>query len=180
MSDGAQDPFRPPGRAREPEEDAVQAGAAAGQVPGDLPARLIARLIDTALLSLIGYPLNAALDLGHMFPLIQAVAIYAYFVPLDAYVGTTLGKRLLGLRVTGPKGGRPRVAQAAIRESFMLAGLVAFIPFVVGIVPFGTATTIGQVLTLIVWIAIGVTINKSPAKQGKHDALAGGTRVIKA
>ncbi len=171
-------PFQPPGRARDPDESAAQ--TAAGQIPGDLPARLIARLIDTALLSLIGYPLDAAFDLGHLFPLIQAVAIYAYSVPLDAYVGTTLGKRLLGLRVIGPTGERPRITQAAIRESFMLVGLVAFIPFVVGVVAFGTATTVGQVLTLIVWISIGVTIGKNPAKQGKHDALAGGTRVIKA
>jgi hypothetical protein len=81
--------------------------------------------------------------------------------------------------VIGATGDRPRITQAAIRESFMVVGLVAFIPFVVGVIPFDTASMVGQALTPIVWIAIGVTISKSPTKQGVHDALAGGTRVLK-
>jgi hypothetical protein len=43
--------------------------------------------------------------------------LYAYFVLLDSYAGTTVGKRILGLRVIGPSGERPSIKQAAIREA---------------------------------------------------------------
>jgi hypothetical protein len=38
---------------------------------------------------------------------------------------------------------------------------------------------VGALLYLISVVAIAVTINGSPTKQGKHDELAGGTQVVK-
>jgi uncharacterized RDD family membrane protein YckC len=38
---------------------------------------------------------------------------------------------------------------------------------------------VGGVLYLVAVIAIAVTINFSPSKQGIHDRLAGGTQVVK-
>ena len=170
MSGGPQDPFQSSdGGAPEPNEDtrmaARKAGQQAGPIPGELLPRLGARLIDTIPFSILGFALNAAFDLGLLLALIQVVVAYAYFVLLDTYVGTTVGKRLLRLRVTSPTGDRPDLKQAAIREAFILVGGVP---------------VVGSWLALLVWILIAVTINKSPTKQGKHDELAGGTRVIKA
>ena len=113
--------------------------------------------------------LTAVVELGSALPLIEGAVIYLYFVLLDTYVGTTLGKRLLRLRVTGPTGGKPEIKEAAIREGFLVVGVV------VGLVP-----VVGGVLANLLWIAVAVTISISPTKQGKHDAIAGGTRVIKA
>ena len=140
-------------------------GAAGTGTPGELGPRLGARLIDTIILAIIGLLLGFILDFGTVWLTIQAILVFAYFVLLDVYQGTTFGKRLLGLKVTGPDGDEPTIQQAAIREAFTLVGAIPFI---------------GPLLSLIAWIAIGVTINSSPTKQGKHDELAGGTRVVMA
>jgi uncharacterized RDD family membrane protein YckC len=142
----------------------LEGGAETG-TPGQLVPRLGARVIDSIVLAIVGVTLGFPLEFGWLWLVAQAVVVFAYFVLLDAYLGTTLGKQLFGLRVTGPDGGRPTIRQAAIREAFTLAGAVPFV---------------GPVLALIAWIVIGVTINASPAKQGKHDELAGGTSVVRA
>jgi len=46
---------------------------------------------------------------------------------------------------------------------------------VLGAIPFA-----GPVLALAAWIWIIITIRASPSGQGKHDTLAGGTRVVRA
>jgi uncharacterized RDD family membrane protein YckC len=70
-----------------------------------------------------------------------------------------------GLRVLGPDGGRPTLRQALIRESFTVLGAIPFA---------------GPLLALAAWIWIAATIRSSPTGQGKHDTLAGGTRVATA
>ena len=117
-----------PGGAEEPQAPAT---------PGGVLPRIVARVIDAIIL---------------------AVAVFAYFVALDVTWGTTPGKRLLGLRVTGPAGARPTAGQAAAREAFTLLGAIPFI---------------GPVLALAAWIAIVVTVAQSPQRQGAHDNLAG-------
>jgi len=67
-------------------------------------------------------------------------------------------------RERAPRGAKPDVQQAAIRNVWTLLNIVPFI---------------GGLLTLIAVIVIAVTINSSPTKQGKHDELAGGTQVVK-
>lgn len=137
----------------------------AGRTPGELLPRLGARLIDSLVLGIVGVALGFALNFTLGWVVLQAVSVFAYFVLLDAYYGATLGKRLLGLAVTGPEGGHPTIHEAAIREAFTLLGAVPYL---------------GAFLALAAWIVIGVTINASPSKQGKHDDLAGGTQVVAA
>lgn len=73
----------------------------------------------------------------------------------------------LGLRVVGPTGDEPEIKQVAIREAFIVVSAV------VGAIPY-----VGDLLGQIVVIAIAWTISNSPIKQGKHDQIAGGTRVV--
>lgn len=130
---------------------------------GELLPRFGARVVDGLILMVVGVPLGLALDFGVAWSLIYTVVIFAYFVLFDVYYGTTLGKQLLGLKVTGPAGDKPTLEQAAIREAFLLPGVIPFI---------------GGLLVLIAEIVIAVTINSSPTRQGKHDELAGGTQVV--
>jgi uncharacterized RDD family membrane protein YckC len=140
---------------------------AASQRAGALLPRLGARLIDELPFWLIYTVLGVVYDLGYAFAAVGVVVLYAYFVLLDSYAGTTVGKRLLGLRVMGPAGDRPSIKQAGIREAFiLLSGLVSVLPFV------------GQWLASLVCLAIAWTISNSLTKQGRHDQLAGGTRVV--
>lgn len=139
-------------------------GRGSAAISGDLLPRFGARLLDSLIVALVGGLLGYVLDFGALWVALQAVLVFAYFVVLDVSQGTTLGKQLLGLRVTGPDGGKPTLQQAAIREAFT----------VVGAIPFA-----GPPLSLAAWIVIAVTINASSTNQGLHDELAGGTRVVK-
>ena len=141
------------------------AGGAPAVTSGDLLPRLGARLIDSLIVAVAGGLIGYALDYGTGWLLFQAVLVFAYFVVLDVSQGTTLGKRLLGLRVVGPGGGNPTIQQAAIREAFTIVGAIPFAGFP---------------LSLVAWIVIAVTISASSTNQGLHDELAGGTRVVKA
>jgi uncharacterized RDD family membrane protein YckC len=141
----------------------VDRRAVATEAGGLLP-RFGARVIDAIIVAVVGAPLGLALDFGFGWLTLQAALVFGYFVLLDVYVGTTAGKRLLGMKVTGPDGEAPTISQAAIRESFTLLGAVPYV---------------GGLLALAAWIVIGVTINSSPTGQGKHDELAGGTRVLR-
>lgn len=143
-----------------------QAGGATGSgAPADLAPRLGARVIDAVILVILGGLLGLLLGFGFAWLVVQAVVVFGYFVLLDTTRGTTPGKQILGLRVTGPEGGSPTTGQAAAREGFVLLGAIPFA---------------GPVLALIAWIVIAVTISSSPTRQGKHDELAGGTRVVTA
>jgi uncharacterized RDD family membrane protein YckC len=134
---------------------------AASGAPG-LGARFGARLIDALVLVAIGVPVGVALDFSVTWLVGQALLVFVYFVALDVAWGTTVGKRVLGLRVAGADGGRPSVGEAAVREAFTLLGAVPFA---------------GPLLALGAWIAIGVTARSSEHGQGVHDRLAGGTSV---
>lgn len=65
-----------------------------------------------------GGVVGLAMDFSFVWLGLQALLVFVYFAVLDATIGTTLGKRLLGLRVTGPAGGIPTLGQAAAREAF--------------------------------------------------------------
>ena len=155
--------------APEPDEHARMAAAedrdTDSQTPGELLPRLGARLIDGLLLAIPNVGVVYGLDVGTGWLAPQFVLSYAYFVLLDTYVGTTVGKRLLRLRVLGPTGDRPELGQAARREAFTLLSIIQ-LPWI------GSPE-------LIAWIVIAWTANDNPARQGKHDQIAGGTRVIK-
>jgi uncharacterized RDD family membrane protein YckC len=110
-----------------------------------------------------GFALGQLLGFGYAWLAIHAGLVFAYFTLLDAYRGTTLGKRVFGLKVIGPGGAAPTLQQAAIREAFTLLGAIPFA---------------GPVLALGAWIVILLTVRSSPTRQGKHDELAGGTQVV--
>lgn len=118
-------------------------------VPAELPARAAAR--------------GRWMGFGFDWLLVGTLSILAYFTVLDTLVGATLGKRVLGLRVIGPDGGRPSLRQALAREAFTVVGAVPFV---------------GPLLAIGAWIWIARTIRANPLRQGGHDRLAGGTRVV--
>lgn len=146
-------------------EPSNHAGGPGTVVPGELLPRLAARLVDSIIVAVVGMPLGFMLNFGFVWLVLQAALVFGYFVVLDTYYGTTLGKQLVGLKVVGPDGHTVTLPQAATREAFTLLGSIPYL---------------GPLLALVAWIIIAVTINGSPTKQGKHDELAGGTQVVKA
>jgi uncharacterized RDD family membrane protein YckC len=104
---------------------------------------------------------------------VLSFAAFVYFVYFETQQeGSTVGKKLLKLKVVGAQGGVPRVDESAKRNIWMLVGVLAWLPiFFLGF------------LLAIVWlglaIAIAVTVNSDPRNQGWHDKFAGGTTVVK-
>ena len=96
-------------------------------VPAELPARFAARAIDVLVLVAIDVGLGLVIGFGFDWLAIGTAVVLGYFVLLDALAGATLGKLALGLRVTGPDGGKPSVRQALIREAFSVVGAVPFV-----------------------------------------------------
>jgi uncharacterized RDD family membrane protein YckC len=136
----------------------------AAPVPAELPARLAARALDVLVLVALDVGLGRLIGFGFDWLLLGSALVLAYFALLDATLGATPGKLALGLRVVGPDGGRPSLRQALIREAFTVVGAIPFL---------------GPLLALAAWGWILGTIRANPLRQGKHDQLAGGTRVIK-
>lgn len=133
-------------------------------VPAELPRRLVARAIDVVGVAALGGGLGAAMGFGFDWLIAAAAIVLVYFAGFDAAVGGTPGKLVLGLRVVGPGGDRPSTWQALRRESFTLLGAIPFV---------------GPLLAIAAWVLIALSIRASPLRQGKHDLLAGGTRVIR-
>jgi uncharacterized RDD family membrane protein YckC len=129
-----------------------------------LGSRFAARGVDAAILIAFDVGLGQFIGFGFDWLGLAALAVLIYFAGCDAAFGATPGKRLLGLKVLGPGGGRPTVGQATVRESFTLLGAVPFA---------------GPILALIAWGWIVVTIRSHPLGQGRHDILAGGTRLVR-
>jgi uncharacterized RDD family membrane protein YckC len=139
-----------------------------GAQPGTLGARFLARVIDGLLVGITAFLLALIFGVESnilVTGLFSGVLMFIYFVALEVTQGTTLGKKLLGLYVNGPGGAaKPDLQQSAIRNSFTLLPVIPYI---------------GGLLAFVAYVVIGVTINGSPTKQGKHDELAGGTQVVK-
>ena len=71
-----------------------------------------------------------------------------------------------------PQGGIPTIDESAKRNSWMLVGVLAwlpvfFLPLFLGFIWIGLA------------VSIAVTINSDPRNQGWHDKFAGGTSVVR-
>ncbi|AUX34533.1 MULTISPECIES: RDD family protein [Sorangium] len=136
----------------------------ASPVPAELSSRIAARGIDVLLLAAMDVGLGQLIGFGFDWLLLGSALVLAYFTLLDAAAGTTPGKLALGLRVVGPDGGRPSLKQALLREAFTIVGSIPLL---------------GPLLALAAWTWIALTIRSSPLRQGKHDLLAGGTRVVR-
>ena len=131
--------------------------------PALLPSRLAARAIDVAVVAAVDAGLGRLLGFGFDWLVLAALVVMGYFTLQDWLAGATIGKALLGLKVIGPDGGNPSLVASLKREAFLLLGSIPFI---------------GPLLALGAWAWIMVSIRKSPLAQGKHDMLAGGTRVV--
>src|SRR5438128_2124016 len=92
-----------------------------------LAPRVAARTVDFAVLALIGMGIGGATGFGYGWLAAELVLVVAYFVGLDTLRGATVGKSLVGLRVTGVDGDcPPTVAEAAKREAFVVVGAIPF------------------------------------------------------
>jgi uncharacterized RDD family membrane protein YckC len=165
-----------PQSARYGETESYSPPPAGNQEPGSLGLRFAARVIDHVIVAVVAFALAFILNLvfhywgGGLIAIINgaisALLTFVYFVALETSRGATIGKKLVGLSVHGAGGAvRPTVQQSATRNAWTLFSIIPFL--------------IGTVLALISVIAIAVTINNSPTKQGIHDKLAGGTQVLK-
>ncbi|MGE2720709.1 RDD family protein [Mycolicibacterium celeriflavum] len=142
--------------------------AGGGAQPGGLLLRWLARLIDGILVGIVSWLLAFVTDSASNIMVtgfFTGGLMFVYFLAFEAGMGSTPGKKLLGLSVRGPGGApKPTAAQAAIRNSWTLLPIIPFV---------------GGLLGVIAIIVIAVTISGSATKQGKHDELAGGTQVVK-
>ncbi|MFD4369126.1 RDD family protein [Rhodococcus sp. NPDC058521] len=144
-------------------------------LPGELAPRLGARIIDGLIVGIptgiVTFFLSYSLGLigGVIGALLTAAATIGYFVFLETTRGQTLGKKIVGLRVVGPDGGLPTPKQSLIRNAFYGITVLGSIPFL------GLLFNLAGLAFIIL---IAVTISKNPLRQGKHDELAGGTRVV--
>lgn len=140
-----------------------------GQKPGGLGRRFWARLFDGVLAGIVAFALSVFV-FSDDYPflvtgLFSGVLTFGYFVLFEVTQGATPAKRLLGLAVRGPDGvSKPTLRESATRNAFTVLAVVPFL---------------GGLLAFVAYVVIAVTISGSPTKQGKHDVLAGGTRVIR-
>ncbi|MFC9893023.1 RDD family protein [Nocardia sp. NPDC127579] len=138
--------------------------------PADLGVRIGARVIDTLIVLIpINIILRVVYGSGSGFfvgvSVLGAIALTLYFVLMETQQGTTLGKKLLGLRVLGP-GGAPKVtAEQSLKRNLYT---------IVYVVP-----CLGQIASIALMIYMMITLSQDPNKQGWHDKFAGGTQVVK-
>lgn len=91
-----------------------------------------------------------------------ALLWFIYRAGTDA-TGGSLGKRLLGLRIVGPRDRRPGLGAGATRNLWGLSALLpTFLPPVVG-----------NTLAVGVSVVVAITIARDPVERGWHDRLAG-------
>lgn len=124
--------------------------------------RVLAVIIDSIIIGIVFYPILHA-----MFPTrtimmsefdssyvndpasgVRSVVLMIYSILMLHYYDATIGKRMLGLKVTSVDGKKPAVLDIVIRE------------------------TIGKFLSAIVFGIGFITVGVDPKKQGWHDKLA--------
>lgn len=133
--------------------------------PAGLGVRFAARVVDALIVGVVLFAILASMGKSDdLVVTIAATALagFAYFVVCETFFGATPGKLLLGLRVCGPSFDKPTVKQAAVRNLFMIVGVIPYI---------------GSVVELVLRIVIAVTVHNDSSKQGIHDRWAGGTQV---
>jgi uncharacterized RDD family membrane protein YckC len=93
-----------------------------------------------------------------LLSIISIILWLAYRIGMEVSTGATLGKMALGLKVVDANGNHLTAQASFMRNLWYLVGsLVAIVPF------------IGWLLSLAVYIALGVTISKDPQKQSYTD-----------
>ena len=154
--------------------------------------RLAALIIDSLILLPVGFALGMGIGLflviayptvnldmhgwlvGAVVYVVMSAALLGWYGGWQHGVGATPGMLVLKLRVRDPSGDDNPSLRAAVTRN---------LPLVLGSVgDFSSHETIGALLmivTLVVCVAIGITISNSPTRQGLHDRLAGGTYVVR-
>jgi uncharacterized RDD family membrane protein YckC len=154
--------------------------------------RLAALIIDSLVLLPVGFALGMGIGLFLViaYPtvnldmhgwLVSSVVYVAMSAALLGWyggwqhgVGATPGMLVLKLRVRDPSGDDNPSLRAAMTRN---------LPLVLG--TFGdfsgdeTIDALLTIVTLVICVAIGITISNSPTRQGFHDRLAGGTYVVR-
>jgi serine/threonine protein kinase len=150
-----------------------------GLSPASLALRFCASLVDTAILLPITLSLNLRFALGSFesVPLIAQLLLNPslyYFVLSDWYWGKTLGKHLVGLRVTTTRGAPPGFLQSCFRSAilFSLAGLPALFA-----VAFGLPTRLIALAAVFGYVLPLLTMRGRNGYAGVHELLTG-TRVM--
>ena len=187
-------PGPPPPAPAPPREPGYGYGGPASSVgqPADLLMRFLARLIDFILLGIVnaiiiaiivagafglsggntfGFGPGTSFAAGALTAVITSALYLGYFTLMESRNGRTIGKMLLKLQTQGPDGSTPTTEQALKRNFWVALGILGVIPVIGGLV--------GSLAQLVIVILIAVTINNSPIREGWHDKLAGGTRVVK-
>lgn len=143
-----------------PDFDPPEAFVSVEQRPAGVWIRFLARLIDGVVAGLGAVLLIRLCGLGDNLLIVTslgALIVYSYFIILESVWGSTIGKRMLGLRVFDSTGEKPSLGSAAIRNIFVASGAIPFV---------------GPVLDIVVRIVVGVTISRSSTKRGVHDRWA--------
>ncbi len=162
--------------------------------PGELMPRFLARLVDGIILGIVYWILTAVLTAilvpntvnailsgqsvgGRIWLASALVAVLAavinvgYYAFMESNRGQTLGKMIVKVRVNGPSGGNPTLAEAFKRNIWMALGIAGIIPVV--------GSLLGGIAAIVAVILIAVGINGDAVnRQAWHDKFAGGTRVV--
>lgn len=133
-----------------------------------LSHRLLALVVDGLVVLALSVPLALlAATSGDRAPRpLEVALLWFVYRSLADGTGGSLGKRLLRLRVAGPRDGRAGLAAGATRN---LWGLSSLLPVVL-------PDVVGNTLAVAVSVAVGASIARAPDDRGWHDRLAG-TRV---
>jgi uncharacterized RDD family membrane protein YckC len=111
---------------------------------------------------------------GAVAYVVASALLLAWFGGWQAGVGATPGMLALKLRVRDPSGEANPSLRAAVTRNLPQV-LVGFSDYSgdEGI------DALLAIVTLVVYVAIGITISSSPTRQGFHDRLAGWTFVVR-
>lgn len=189
-------PQQPYGGQQQPYPAGMNQMSSGSGRPGDLGSRFGARILDglivgvpsvivVVLFTILGEATGSfgAWIFGVLAAVLYLAAFMGYFGWMEASKGQTLGKQILKLRTEGPNGGNPTMEQALKRNAFYLIPLGGYL--ISAVLSIGVLVILSFIVSVLagfaglaVVILIAVTINSNPAKQGKHDEFAGGTRVV--
>ena len=128
----------------------------------------------TVNLDMAGWPAGAVAYV------VTSAALLGWYGGWQSGVGATPGMLALKLRVRDPSGqANPSLRAAVIRNVPQV--LVSFTDYSDNEGYSGNEgiDALLIIVTLVVNVAIGITISRSPTRQGFHDRLAGGTYVVR-
>ena len=131
-------------------------------------AAFLALAYPTVILDTDGWPAGAVAYV------VTSAGLLGWYGGWQASVGATPGMLALKLRVRDPSGeANPSLGAAVTRN--MPQVLVSFSDYSGN----EGVDALLSIVTLVVYVAIGITISSSPTRQGFHDRLAGGTYVVR-